>query len=147
MDYGALMRFVREGMRLSHVYQPLVIKYLALKGGEATVRELAVLCLTGGEDTLKWLESRLRKMPLPVLESHGVVETEGDRVRLTTRGMTPEQTARLVGACEQRLEEFLHRRGLVKSAVAAACADPVPDLLRASARGAGDAPRVGSPDR
>ncbi|MCL6451948.1 MAG: hypothetical protein K6T75_11700 [Acetobacteraceae bacterium] len=124
-------------MVLNHVYQPLLIKYLALKSGRATVRDLAVLFLTGGEQPIAYLEERIRRMPVPVLVSHGVIEVDGDVVRLNVPALTTEEVGRLVKACERRLEEFVGQRGLVAQAVAVACRDPVPDVLRGQARARG----------
>jgi hypothetical protein len=46
MTFYELKQFLLKKMRLSHVYQPLLIKTLIDSGGSATVRQPAVTSLT-----------------------------------------------------------------------------------------------------
>ena len=41
MDHDDLVAFIRDEMRMQHIYQPLLIKTLVECGGSATVRQLA----------------------------------------------------------------------------------------------------------
>jgi ATP adenylyltransferase len=107
-----IIEFVRERMRMSHVYQPLLIRALVRAGGSATLRQLATALLMEDESQLLYYEDRIKKMPLPVLRGHGMVTSERDLVSLNTGHLTYEQRAAIELACTQKLAEFLQRRGL-----------------------------------
>ena len=107
-----IIDFVRERMRMSHVYQPLLIRALVRADGSATLRQLATALLVEDEGQLLYYEDRIKKMPLPVLRGHGVVISERDLVSLNTGHLTYEQRAAIELACTEKLADFLQRRGL-----------------------------------
>lgn len=79
-----LIDFIRTRMRMSHIYQPVVIRSLIDSGNVATVRQLALDLLSSDEAQIRYYEDRIKKMPLPVLRRHGVISTDRDEVvRLT----------------------------------------------------------------
>ena len=41
MTFDELLKFVESELRMSHVYQPLLINFLVESGGAATIRQLA----------------------------------------------------------------------------------------------------------
>ena len=130
MKYDDLVEFIETRMSMSHVYQPVLIKSLIDAGGYATFRQLAQEFLLQDESQLRYYESRIKKMPLPVLRKHGVVERNGDLVTLTTKRLTLEQKAKLKMLCEQRLQEFVVKRGLGVWDYRMLESDPVPDSVR-----------------
>jgi hypothetical protein len=81
-----IIEFVRVRMRMSHVYQPLLIRALVRAGGSATLRQLAAALLMEDESQLLYYEDRIKKMPLPVLRKHGVVTSERDRAIVKSCG-------------------------------------------------------------
>jgi hypothetical protein len=58
-----IIDFIEHQMRMSHVYQPLLIRALVRTGGSATVRQLAAALLMEDESQLRYYEDRIRKMP------------------------------------------------------------------------------------
>jgi len=114
MTFDELLDFISSSdrMKMSAVYQPAVIRALISAGGSATVRQLAHALLGEDESQLLYYESILKKMPIPVLKKHGVLTRAGDLVTLNTRKLTLEQRAQLRLACEQRLQDYIHKRGL-----------------------------------
>lgn len=107
-----IIEFIRDRMRMSHVYQPLLIRALVRAGGSATLRQLANALLMEDESQLLYYEDRIKKMPLPVLRSHGIVASAGSLVTLNASPLTYEQRAEIELACTQKLADFLRRRGL-----------------------------------
>jgi nucleoside-diphosphate-sugar epimerase len=75
-------------MRMSHIYQPLLIRALVDAGGVATLRQLAQAFLVQDESQLQYYEKRIKEMPVPVLSRHGVVERDGQLVVLNTKALT-----------------------------------------------------------
>ena len=83
MTHSELLSFIKSKMSMQHVYQPLLIKTLVECGGSATVRQLAQAVLGLYEPQIRYYEDRIKKMPVPVLKGHGVVEKQGDVVSLS----------------------------------------------------------------
>ena len=54
MDHDDLVAFIRDEMRMQHIYQPLLIKTLVECGGSATVRQLAQAVLALDESQLRY---------------------------------------------------------------------------------------------
>lgn len=130
MTFEELVEFIEQRMSLSHVYQPVLIRSLVDAGGQATLRQLAQAFLAQDESQLLYYEDRIKKMPFKVLKKHGVVEGHGDLVSLTTKKLDLQQRARIRMLCEQRLQDFVHKRGLGVWDYRLLESDPVPDSLR-----------------
>lgn len=125
-----LVEFMNTKMRMSHIYQPLLIRALVDAGGVATVRQLAREFLLQDESQLLYYEKRIKQMPVRVLSSHGVVEREGELVRLMVGPLTFEERSKVRAACEYHLHRFLQQRGLTLWDYRLLEADPVPGDLR-----------------
>ena len=85
MTYQDLIDFLENKMRLSHIYQPLLIKSLIESGGSATIRQLANAFLSQDESQLQYYEDRIKLMPLKVLRSHEVISKDGNLVTLKVK--------------------------------------------------------------
>ena len=107
-----LLGYVEHKMKMSHIYQPLMIRSLVESGGTATIRQLANTFLSQDESQLKYYEDRIKNMPLRVLRKHGIVKREGDLVTLTTGKLTFEEKAQVKMLCEKKMQEFIVSRGL-----------------------------------
>ena len=112
LTYTELLDFIQERMRMSHIYQPLLIRSLVEVGGKATLRQLATAFLQRDEPQLRYWEDRIRKMPLPVLQRRGVVAREGDLIALNAPPLTFQERTEVEMACDRKLGEFLSQRGL-----------------------------------
>ena len=53
LDTKELLQFLNARMRMSHIYQPLLIRAILQNGGQATVREIASEFLVRDEISLK----------------------------------------------------------------------------------------------
>ena len=80
-------------MRMSHIYQPLLIKSLVEAGGSATLRQLSQSFLSQDESQLIYYEKKIKEMPLKVLLRHGVLSRDGDLIALSLPKLTYEQKA------------------------------------------------------
>jgi ATP adenylyltransferase len=130
LPVSELEEFIKRGMRMSHVYQPLLIRALIDSGGVATVRQLALELLQADESQIIFYENRIKKMPLPVLKSHDVIKVDGQLVQLNVKKMTFEERARLRAECEARIGAFLANRGLGTWDYRVIEVDPVPETVR-----------------
>lgn len=130
MQFDALCEFLRKRMRMSHIYQPLLIRSLLDCDGMATLRQLAHAFLAQDESQLLYYENRIRNMPIPVLAKHGVVERDGQLVKLAIGKLSFRQKAQLKALCDQKIQEFLERRGLATWDYRLLETEPVPDTVR-----------------
>ena len=111
MTFEALRDFIQKKLRMSHLYQPMVIRELITAGGKATVRQLALSLLAQDESQIRYYEDRIKKMPLAVLKKHGVVSVDGDLVQLNTENLSFQERVEIRGLCELKLQEFIKSRG------------------------------------
>jgi len=112
MNTEELLTFLNTQMRMSHVYQPLLIRCLLDRGGSATIRELAADFALDVAEDLDHYEDRIIDMPVPVLQNHGVVRTEGDQVHLNLGPCSPEEAEEIRQLCDANISDFLQRRGV-----------------------------------
>lgn len=112
MTYQDLVDFLENRMRMSQIYQPLLIRALVDAGGAATLRQLAQAFLVQDESQLLFYEKRIKDMPLRILKKHGVVTSQGPLVSLLTSELTYQQRATIRQLCEQKMQAFIAQRGL-----------------------------------
>jgi len=70
VTFEELSDFIEKRMKMSHVYQPLLIKALIDAGGSATLRQIALNFLVQDESQILYYEDRIKNMPVPVLKRH-----------------------------------------------------------------------------
>jgi hypothetical protein len=113
LTVDALTHFLTKLMRMSHIYQPLMLKVLIERGGWASIRDIALAFLAHDESQIEYYAEITKRMPGRVLGSHGVIRREGDGFRLLTdvERLTPEQRDDLIRLCDNALEAYRQRRG------------------------------------
>ena len=112
MEYDALVDFIERGMRMSHVYQPVMLLSLLQGGGHTTTEQIARAILMHDESQVEYYEKITNDMPGTVLRKHRVVEKNGNVYRLLDFiRLTPAQREHLTGLCKEKLANFIERRG------------------------------------
>jgi diadenosine tetraphosphate (Ap4A) HIT family hydrolase len=114
LNFDDLTDFIQNRMAMSHVYQPVLLRTLIDAGGSATVRQIARAFAANDEAILREAEKTIRNMPVPVLKRHRIVtyDKASGVVSLNAGRLTFEQQARFRALCEERLGEYLERRGM-----------------------------------
>jgi ATP adenylyltransferase len=82
MNFRDLKRFIAHEMRMSHIYQPVMIKTLLKQNGRCSMRTIAAEILAGDESQLEYYERITRDMPGRVLAKHGIVVKDGNEYSL-----------------------------------------------------------------
>jgi len=117
LTVAELIAFIDDEMRMSHIYQPLLIQTLVESGGQATLRELAVKFLTQEEAEIQEMMKTIKKMPVHVLSAKNksrkkaIVEERDGVVRLLAQPADLKERAEVLGACAKRLHEYVAARG------------------------------------
>ena len=107
-EFDTLLRFLQREMRMSHIYQPLMLRILLQNGGIATTRQIAAAFLAEDESQLEYYEAITTRMPGKVLRKHGIVERNGERYSLApnTIGLSPQETQALIALCDEAIARF-----------------------------------------
>ena len=111
-----LEQYILNQMRMSHIYQPVMLKVLLENNGSATVEEIATSLLTYDQSQIEYYNLRTKKMVGKVLSNNSVVEPikDGNKIkgyRLTTDPLNETKTAYLVGLCNKNIANYLERHG------------------------------------
>jgi len=71
MASAYILDFLQRRMRMSHIYQPLMIKTLLQNNGAATARQIAAAFLAEDKSQLEYYETIVARMPgPPAMSSH-----------------------------------------------------------------------------
>jgi hypothetical protein len=100
-------------MRMSHVYQPVMIKTLIENNGEATIRQIAEAFLAKDQSQLEYYEEITKRMPGTVLSNRGIVERTGKSYRLSGNPseLSDDEKQRIIALCQRKLEDYITRKG------------------------------------
>lgn len=99
-------------MRMSHVYQPVMIMTLLRAGGKSSTMEIARSILTHDQSQLEYYEDVTKNMVGRVLRRHGIVEKEGGSYSLVGyEELGDEQVGHLIELCQLKLDEYKAKRG------------------------------------
>ena len=98
---------------MTHIYQPLIVRALIESGGAATVRQLATEIAKSNEIDIQYYERVVKRYPKTALANRKspVVEVQGDLWSLTVKKMSFEERMQVRTACDEKLGEFLSKRG------------------------------------
>jgi ATP adenylyltransferase len=112
MSFDILLQFIERDMRMSHVYQPIMIRELLDHAGHASREQIARALLNEDLSQLEYYCEITRDMVGRVLCSRNIVKRDDRSYQLIGyEAFTPEQVQRLKAACEKRLAEYVERRG------------------------------------
>jgi hypothetical protein len=76
MTYEQLADFVHHRVRMSHVYQPVMLVALLQQGGRCSTTEITRSILAHGQSQIEYYEDVTKNMVGRVLRNHGFVENE-----------------------------------------------------------------------
>ena len=97
--------YITNRMRMSHIYQPVMLKVLLENDGEASVEQIASALLSYDQSQVEYYGIRTKEMVGKVLTNNGVVEPikrERKTVgfRLNTDALSEPHTASLIALCD-----------------------------------------------
>jgi diadenosine tetraphosphate (Ap4A) HIT family hydrolase len=112
MTFDQLADFISNRMRMSHVYQPVMLIRLLTNRGRATDKDIARAILSHDESQIEYYQRVTNEMVGQVLRRHRIVTKE--RQLYTLNGfdqLSDHQTQVLITLCQQKLDEYIERRG------------------------------------
>lgn len=110
MKYNDLKDFLENRMKMSHIYQPVVIRTLLEHDGVSTVRNIAKEFLSFDEAQVEYYIRIAKKYPKQTLEKHGVIEIPKKgyfQLNLDIDNLTLEQQSELIEICNDKIREYI----------------------------------------
>jgi predicted restriction endonuclease len=113
MTYDQLYNFIANEMRMSQVYQPVMLLQLLKSNGEVSVQQIAQAILDKDPTQLEYFSEVVKNMVGQVLtKRRGVAEKNNDMYRLIDAEiLSDEQVRTLADLCERKISEFEKKRG------------------------------------
>ena len=111
MNYETLSNFIRKEMKMTHIYQPIMIKTI-LKSGDnrATTDEIAGAFLNQDVSQLNYYKKIVKRWPHKTLKKRDVVRYHKDTYRLKLDAeLSDVDRDRLIEQCDLRLSEFIDK--------------------------------------
>ena len=82
MTFKEICDFIENRMRMSHIYQPLLIKTLVDSEGTSTTRKIALEFLRYDESQIQYYDKVVKSMPVRVLLNHQIITKEKNNISL-----------------------------------------------------------------
>jgi diadenosine tetraphosphate (Ap4A) HIT family hydrolase len=113
MTFEKLRQFIAEDMRMSQVYQPVMLIELLRRDGTASAAEIAQSILDRDPTQIEYFTEIVKNMVGPVLtKRRGITERNGEEYTLNGADqLTQDQVDELVALCQQRIDQFEVARG------------------------------------
>ena len=112
-NFDALSNFILNEMRMSHIYQPVMLIELLERRGSASVTEIARALLGHDVSQVEYYEHITKNMVGKVLtNSRGITSKEKNQYTLIgSKELTDDERSQLITHCQNKIEEFLGKRG------------------------------------
>ena len=112
MNFPDLKHFLIKRMRMSHIYQPVMLMTLLKEGGVASIETLSKKLLIEDKSQQEYYGNITRNMVGRVLNKHGIVQKDGEIFKLRNyETYTEDQRIELIQICQEKLNEYIEKRG------------------------------------
>jgi len=112
MNFIEFKEFLTAKMKMSHIYQPVMIKRLLKRNGEATDTDIANELLQFDPSQLEYYQNITNNMVGKVLRNHRIVEKDKKTYRLIGyEKLTTDQIKELIVTCEDKIDAYIKKRG------------------------------------
>ena len=112
MTFSDLKDFLINRMRMSHIYQPVMLMTLLKNGGVASVESLAKDLLINDQSQMEYYDNVTKNMVGKVLTNNKVVKREGNSFNLLDfETLTDKERNELINICQNKLYEYIDKRG------------------------------------
>ena len=111
--YEKLSQFIQHDMRMSQVYQPVMLIELLSHDGKASVEQIAKAILDRDPTQIEYFGQVVKNMVGRVLtRNRGIAEKHRDEYTLTgAEELSPAEVTELIALCQQRIDDFESARG------------------------------------
>ena len=108
-----LKHFIASEMRMSQIYQPLMLIELLKNNGSASVHQIAQAILNQDPTQIEYFSLVVKNMVGKVLtKNRGITERHKDTYTLIgSEELTTDQVKSLINLCQQKIDDFEQKRG------------------------------------
>ena len=112
-NFGKLHHFVTHDMRMSQVYQPVMLIELLRNNGKASVKQIAQAILDKDPTQIEYFSEIVKNMVGRVLtKNRSITEKHGDTYHLIgAEQLTQDQVNELIHLCQIKIDEFATQHG------------------------------------
>jgi ATP adenylyltransferase len=113
LNFNQLKKFLTKDMRMSHIYQPVMIRNLIKNKGKANSESIAKDLLTYDVSQVEYYQLITKNMVGKVLTNNrGITHKEGDEYSLLGyESLTAEEQKELIRLCDSKIDEYIEKRG------------------------------------
>jgi hypothetical protein len=114
MATGArLKKFITQEMKMSQVYQPVMLIELLRSGGTASIKQIAEAILRKDPTQIEYFSEIVKNMVGKVLtKSRGITKRVGDEFQLIDSSeLSKDDVLELIKLCETKIADFEEKRG------------------------------------
>jgi hypothetical protein len=112
MHFEQLREFITKRMRMSHIYQPVMMCTLLESKGRASIEAIAKALLAEDRSQIEYYQEITRNMVGRVLREHGLVHRDGSHYVLPDfDSLTTQEVRELQLLCQSKLAAYIERRG------------------------------------
>ena len=106
--YNKLKKFISDEMRMSQIYQPLMLIELLKGKGTATIKKIAQSILNHDPTQIEYYSEVVKNMVGKVLtKNRGLTLKDGDAYKLIdAESLTREQRDSLINLCEEKIKGY-----------------------------------------
>jgi len=111
--YRHLQQFISKDMRMSHVYQPVMLAELLKSNGKATVRQIARTILAKDPTQVEYYEHITKNMVGQVLTKRRHIASKAEDTYILDgfEELSRDEVRHLLDLCRDKINEYEHRRG------------------------------------
>ena len=111
-SYDRLSDYIKRRMRMSHIYQPLMLMELLSRGSPAPAEDIARRILGEDSSQIGYYTERVKRMVGRVLTSNGITSHAGGIYSLIGAvDLSEQERHALRQLCQEKLDAFRKRRG------------------------------------
>ncbi len=112
-QYDELSNFILYEMRMSHIYQPVMLVELLGRKGSASTKEIAKALLGHDVSQVEYYEHITKNMVGKVLtQNRGITSKDKNQYSLNNfDGLSESEISELINLCHLKIEAFLDKRG------------------------------------
>lgn len=112
--FEKLRTYLIKNMRMSHVYQPIMIKHLLENNGRAKAEEIAIDLVQNDLSQVEYYTERVNSMVGKVLRKNQIVVKEKNEYELIGyRDLKEKDKDELIELCQRKIEEYKQKRGML----------------------------------
>ncbi len=112
--YHVLAEYLSKRMRMSHVYQPVMIMKLLSNQGKAKADEIALDLVQNDLSQVEYYTERVNQMVGKVLRNNQIVaKEEGEYQLIGFDELSDDERLKLIDLCAIKINEYKEKRGMM----------------------------------